>query len=126
MDALKEVMWEKVGLIRDGNGLHDALHGISRLLESSKDVLNIPASGAVTQGDIVRRSQYQKALFSHLVICSALERTNSVGAHFRTDSDDDNSVYNVLLQQDSNGYPCVDRAYRDETMDDSLSPEEAA
>ncbi len=64
--AVRELAWEKCGIVRDASGLHDAL-------------LWLHDKGS---GDFETRNML---LVAKLIACCALEREESRGAHYRTD-----------------------------------------
>jgi L-aspartate oxidase len=67
--AIRRVMWEKVGLVRTGGGLREALAAIAALAGS------VPATPETRN----------RATVAHLVVTAALARPESRGAHFRAD-----------------------------------------
>jgi L-aspartate oxidase len=68
--AIRRVMWEKVGLVRTGAGLREALAAIETLTGS------IPHGAA---------EALNRATVARLVATAALARVESRGAHFRAD-----------------------------------------
>jgi L-aspartate oxidase len=73
--ALREVMWEKVGIIRDGPGLEEA---VGSILALERGLEPAPLSRAGLEA--------RNLLFvGRLIAESALRRTESRGAHFRED-----------------------------------------
>jgi L-aspartate oxidase len=68
--ALRLVMWEKVGLVRTGDGLREALAAIAVLAEAT------PLAAAEARN---------RATVARLVATAALARPESRGAHFRAD-----------------------------------------
>jgi len=66
---IRELMWEKVGLVRTGEGLRQALAGIDAATDT------IPA----------RAEDHNLATVARLVATAALARPESRGAHFRAD-----------------------------------------
>jgi len=66
---IRELMWEKVGLVRTGEGLRQALAGIDATTDT------IPA----------RAEDHNLATVARLVATAALARPESRGAHFRAD-----------------------------------------
>jgi len=81
---LRDVMWEHAGLVRDAGGLRvvqGEIEGIARQLETA----GVPGGAALNlawQDWLNVRSQLVAA---RLIIASALERTESRGAHWRDD-----------------------------------------
>jgi len=81
---LREVMWERVGLVRDGAGLRDALGAIDAIA-ASLDRVGVgggPEFNLAWQDWLNLRSQ---ATVAGLIAASALERRESRGAHYRRD-----------------------------------------
>ncbi len=81
---LRDVMWEKVGLVRDGRGLGEALEAIERLAERL-DAVGVPGGRAFNlawQDWLNVRSQ---ATAARLIAASAQARRESRGAHYRRD-----------------------------------------
>lgn len=68
--ALRELMWERVGLVRDHDGLMSALEEMERLAEK------------LDRGVSVGRNMVTAA---RVIASAALLRTESRGGHFRTD-----------------------------------------
>ena len=74
---LREIMWERVGIIRDAEGLADAYARIERLKEVFVPRVRVPElelSNMLTLGSII--------------VKSALERLESRGGHYRSDYPD--------------------------------------
>jgi fumarate reductase flavoprotein subunit len=81
---LRTVMWDKAGLVRDGDGLAEALAAIDRI-EAALDTVGVtgdPALNLAWHDWLNLRSQVVAA---RLIARSALERRESRGAHFRRD-----------------------------------------
>ena len=72
---LKKVMWEKVGILRDAKGLSEALNEINM----------IKSKLTFTPINEVEIELSNMTLVSELIARAALERTESRGAHYRTD-----------------------------------------
>src|SRR5204863_2144433 len=101
-EELGKLMWEKVGIVRDGTKLNQALAGIADLTRRAEQV---SASGG-------RRFNlgWQQALdlrnlltASELIARSALLREESRGAHFRSDferTDNAQWLRNIYLCRD--------------------------
>ncbi|WP_034353928.1 L-aspartate oxidase [Helicobacter jaachi] len=67
-NVLRDIMWDKVGIIRSQSGLDSALGGIEVMLESN-----------------IGRMLRLRLLVARKIIQSALARKSSLGAHFRID-----------------------------------------
>ena len=81
---LREVMWERAGLVRDAEGLAIAATAVERLAERLRGA-GAPGHGALNtawQDWLDLDSQLTAA---HLIIASALARRESRGAHWRRD-----------------------------------------
>jgi L-aspartate oxidase len=63
-------MWKHVGLVRDGSGLQSALARLDDL------ACRVPASGTAAQNYII---------VGRMIATAALARTESRGAHYRSD-----------------------------------------
>ncbi|MCI4328215.1 MAG: L-aspartate oxidase [Thermoplasmata archaeon] len=73
--SLREILWEKVGIVRDGPGLREAVRRLQTLgagLEPAQPQ-DLPLPGA------------DAALTARLIATAALARTESRGAHWRAD-----------------------------------------
>ena len=80
MHSLRETMWEKAGIVRTEDSLLGALHEIDRLREG------LPRLSARQPRDMLVALEVTMALdVATMVVRSALERTESRGAHFRDD-----------------------------------------
>lgn len=81
---LRVLMWDRVGLVRDGDGLAIALGEIDRL-ERALDTVGVPGGPSFNlawQDWLNLRSQVTVA---RLIAVSALARQESRGAHYRSD-----------------------------------------
>ncbi|WP_066388442.1 L-aspartate oxidase [Helicobacter himalayensis] len=67
-DLLREIMWQKVGIIRSKDSLNSALGGIEVMLESN-----------------IGRMLKLRLLVARNIVQSALKRQKSKGAHYRVD-----------------------------------------
>ncbi len=97
--AMREVMWEHAGLIRTGTGLETALRTLVELGEhlETASVAGGPAYNLGWQAWLDTRNQQ---LAARLIARSALERTESRGAHYRADHperDDARWLVNVTV-----------------------------
>ncbi|HEV8616125.1 MAG TPA: FAD-binding protein [Methylomirabilota bacterium] len=105
--ALRDVMWEKVGLVRDGAGLREALATIDRIAEAVERAA-VPGGRAFNlawQDWLNVRSQ---ATAARLIAQSALARAESRGAHYRGDhpAPGAGKLYSVRVQERA-GAPAV-------------------
>lgn len=94
---IKKIMWNKVGPLRDGAGLQEALAELTQLAEN-----DAPGMRAATIRQM--RAVYETRsmlLTARLVVTAALARTESRGAHYRMDyayRDDRNWMQNIFVQ----------------------------
>jgi succinate dehydrogenase / fumarate reductase flavoprotein subunit len=83
---IKEVMWENVGIYRDGEGLKKALEQILNMKK-----VDLPRVGISTKTKTFNRELIEALEVSNLflaceaIIRAALDRKESRGAHFRND-----------------------------------------
>ena len=91
---LKQLMWNKVGVIREKSDLQAAL-----------DQLNEPCPKAMVSGpyDLIKLLEYQNMRSVAQMVCrAALERTESRGSHCRSDypeEDNQNWLKNIILRK---------------------------
>src|SRR5258705_1046628 len=81
---LREVMWERAGLVRDAGSLAAALTAIERI-DAGLDAVGVagdPSMNTAWQDWLSVRNQ---ALAARLIVTSAAERRESRGAHYRRD-----------------------------------------
>ena len=81
---LREVMWEKVGLVREAHGLAGALEAIDRIAERLEGV-GVPGGPAFNLAWQDWLNVLSQATAARLIALSALARRESRGAHFRRD-----------------------------------------
>jgi L-aspartate oxidase len=95
---IRRIMWEKAGLVRTGEGLREALVGISALDES------IPAGAGESRN---------LATVARLVATAALARPESRGAHFRADHPLADPAWRrrILLTREGEPVPVAAEAY---------------
>jgi fumarate reductase (CoM/CoB) subunit A len=85
---LRRTMWEKVGILRDREGLETALEEILTLREQTR---TIPASGAK---ELIRAVKMTNMLTVSEMVCrAALERAETRGAHYRADFPEENNEH---------------------------------
>ena len=106
---LQECNWTKVGVVRNGPDLAQAIDLISSLCS---EAANIKVSGPRTYNmpwnvciDFMNMLD-----MSHMVAASALARKESRAAHYRSDfpeQDDDNGLFNIFLTLGRDGMPQI-------------------
>ncbi|MEP7199113.1 MAG: FAD-binding protein, partial [Chloroflexota bacterium] len=104
-EQLGDVMWERVGIVRDGDGLRRAIGAIGELRQR--------AAAIAVRGGRAFNLAWQQALdmrnlltASELIARSALLRTDSRGAHYRSDfaaTDDANWLKNIYIKRAGDG-----------------------
>jgi succinate dehydrogenase/fumarate reductase flavoprotein subunit len=97
-----EVLWEKSGILRDEEGLKNAMKSLERIRSKS-----VPEVKAETPKEILEMMEVENALWvGEMIIRSALVRKESRGAHFREDfpkMDDQNWKGNIFLKKSEGG-----------------------
>ena len=108
-EQLEDLMWEKVGVVRNGNDLESAITGLAEL-KARADA----CGGAAKAGGAVYNSRWNEAInvvnltsIAELIARSALARTESRGAHYRSDfpEQDPSWLKNILVKQARDGTP---------------------
>ena len=98
INELKQLMWDKAGVIRQESGLKEAL---KRLREPW------PRVAVSSPTDLIRLLEFQNMRSVAKLVCrAALERTESRGSHFRTDyPEEDNRIWlkNIVLRKSKTG-----------------------
>lgn len=122
---VKRLMWDFVGPARDDAGLLEAKANLKKIWDQlNSQKVSLPAC-KLTSYHLGPRKIYQKIRLAQSIISASLERTNSVGAHMRTDADHENAIYNTLVSSES-GVISSARVYKQGTMHQALSPREVA
>ncbi len=103
-EQLDNLMWEKVGIVRNQQGLHAALDELSRLGEQTRLVkvsgdpaFNLEWNAAINLANL--------NIVAEMVAHSALYRRESRGAHYRSDlpQSDPQWLKKILITSDGNG-----------------------
>jgi fumarate reductase flavoprotein subunit len=81
---LREVMWERAGLVRDGEGLKTAVATAERIA-GELERTGIPGGAAFNLAWQDWINLTSQAAVARLIATSALARTESRGAHYRSD-----------------------------------------
>lgn len=100
MTKLRETMWLKAGIVRDEDGLKEA---IAAIVELNSAVTRLGASSGRMMMEVL---EVPMAIRVAEMICrSALERTESRGAHYRTDYpvEDEDWLRAVVIRRDADG-----------------------
>ena len=104
LDDVRSLLWERTGILRDEAGLED---GLKRL-----DAVRSRAADLAVEGRRSRSYEFALNLGFALIVAdgilrSARKRTESRGAHFRTDFPNTDAGWqrNILLRRDSIGSP---------------------
>ena len=101
--ALQRLMWDNVGPLRDAEGLKEALSQIRNIRTQAQDL-------CVSEGGSYNTEAVDAMELSHMlasaeaIALSAVERTESRGAHVRADypeRDDDSPVANTLIYKEN-------------------------
>jgi succinate dehydrogenase/fumarate reductase flavoprotein subunit len=77
-------MWDRVGLVRDGEGLREALDAIDRI-ERALDEVGVPGGTAFNLAWHDWLNLTSQVTAARLIATSAVERRESRGAHYRRD-----------------------------------------
>jgi fumarate reductase flavoprotein subunit len=102
-EKLYEVMWEKVGILRDAAGLADALRELDAL-DASLDACSLPTKERafnLTWHDWLNLKSL--IAVSRAIAAAALARQDSRGAHFRTDFPQAGSLEQSTFTRIQNG-----------------------
>jgi fumarate reductase flavoprotein subunit len=84
LEALRELMWEQAGLVRDESGLRAALTELDRL-EAALAEVSVPGGPALNLAWQDWLNLTSQLTVARLIVWSALERRESRGAHWRRD-----------------------------------------
>lgn len=103
--ALKDVMWERSGLVREASGLADAREQLSGIAERV-DRISVPPDPRMNPAWQEAMDLQSQLIVASLVVESALLRTESRGAHFRSDfpsRDDSNWLTSIVMRAGAEG-----------------------
>jgi succinate dehydrogenase/fumarate reductase flavoprotein subunit len=106
---LREVMWDRAGLVRDAEGLDAALHAIDRI-EHDLEHVGVPGDPSINLAWHDWLNLRNQTVTARLIVHSALERRESRGAHWRRDFPETLSgpPYVVHIRRGPDG-PAVER-----------------
>jgi L-aspartate oxidase len=97
-DRLRSTMWERVGVERDDHGLRAAADAVGQIIRDCEGVASLPA-----------RALRASALTASLVVAAATARTETRGAHLRSDfPESDGEWLGTWVMQKDRG-PRLDR-----------------
>jgi succinate dehydrogenase/fumarate reductase flavoprotein subunit len=107
---LRTLMWDRAGLVRDAAGLCEARAGIDRIAAALEHV-GVPGHGSFNVAWQDWLNLTNQVTVAALIVASALERTESRGAHYRSDfpAPDPGPIFTVRVRQ-RRGEPVVLRA----------------
>ena len=101
---VQELMWHKVGLVRSGQGLSDALRAFSDLREQMLPRLCVSSQTRVLNREWMEAMELENLLLlGEAMASAALTRTETRGAHYRQDfpkADDTDWLANLYVRRD--------------------------
>ncbi len=102
---LQKLMWDKVGIVRSGDGLENALKGLSRLERIVGGVAARCRLGNWNRELLEALELRLMAKTAALIATSACARTESRGSHYRRDFSETDSAWckNIILSKDHEG-----------------------
>ena len=106
-DAVKEVNWNKVGIVRNGPDLESAIETFATMREQTGRI-RIDGFPAYNMPWNVHIDLMNMIDVSIIAATSALARKESRAAHYRSDypeQDDTNGIYNIFLTRGEDGCP---------------------
>lgn len=84
-NRMKEIMWDKVAIFRDGKGLSEAVNELEELYKESR---NVTIKSKTRSANPELEEAYRVPMMLKLALCVAVgarDRTESRGAHYRED-----------------------------------------
>ncbi len=101
-EKIKDIMWEKCGLIRDQAGLEEGLKAIRDIKENDLPRLSVPNGSRCFNVEFVDALEAENmATVAELAILSAMMRKESRRAHYRSDFPDANNrewLKNIIVK----------------------------
>ncbi|MCP4576219.1 MAG: FAD-binding protein [Deltaproteobacteria bacterium] len=99
--SLKQIMWFKTGILRDSEGLSEALKTISDIRSEAVEARVAKIS------DLIRFLELENMLLLSETVCqAALLRTESRGSHYRTDCPEEDNAHwlkNIAAKKEAGG-----------------------
>ncbi|MEW6717642.1 MAG: FAD-binding protein [Chloroflexota bacterium] len=126
VQELKHTMTENCGVFRDEAKLRKALEKVRSLQNRFPNARVMDKSSRFNTDVLATLEAHHLLTFSEVIIAGALSRTESRGAHYRTDypqRDDDNWLKHTLAYKGADGRPVL--SYKDVYIDwDRYPPKE--
>jgi succinate dehydrogenase / fumarate reductase flavoprotein subunit/fumarate reductase flavoprotein subunit len=110
-DRLQELNWNKVGLVRDGQELSEAIEAF-RMMQTDASQISIQGARAYNMSWNEYISLLNMLEVSLLVAYSALQREESRGAHYRSDfpeRNDEYGLFNIFLRKADQQEPMIEK-----------------
>lgn len=128
-EAMRSLLWEKVGLVRNGPDLEGALLRVEGLRERL-EAAGVAGSPAYNRSWQDWHDVQNHLLVSEMIVRAALLRTESRGAHYRSDypeRDDDRYLKNTVIRREDGGMRLAWRPVRFTRLTrEALAVQEAA
>ncbi len=125
-DEMKDNMTQNCGIFRDGEKLQIGLDKVHELQERFQSARVMDKSSRFNTDVMMALETENLLVFSELLVSGALARTESRGAHSRTDfpqRDDENWLKHTMATQGSDGSPVL--TYKEVNIDyDRFPPQE--
>ena len=105
---MQQIMWDKVGIFRDGPQLREAVNSILSLKERVKQNMGCKSETRTFDRSLIDALMLEGMLdLAHIIALGALERTESRGSHYRLDypnRDDKYWLKHTLVFQTNEGF----------------------
>jgi len=105
--AVQDVMWEKLGPVRDGEGIEAAISAFERIEREQATGMTVGSSDTTYNRDRMEAIELPLMVrTAQLVAHAALLRTESRGSQFRTDFPERNDkewLRNIVMKKDEHG-----------------------